>query len=1013
MSEDKTKPSLSETIVAKIENVHSIVKLIPGVIGTLFLILEDFKSKPIALFGGIALICLTILWFAFRRIIRERSAREPVVGLESLAKPSAYIRGLLPFEQRDNLLGRDEERKQINTIINSDDFTFGYLSGEAGCGKTSFIRSIIIEEVQKSDMFPVSVKTLNGHLIMAINQVVLRQIETSRTGAGLEENIQLLSIKVRKPIIVVIDQFEEFFIGIRSADERKLIIKQLATILRKDELSVKMLICLRKEFVDDLQEFYPEINQPTDRRFSLRLKNFDVSLAKIILSSIVQIDRLRFSDQLCSELINDLAREGYVRPVEFQIVTKSLLDSKIYDYKRYQSSGKANGILAAYIQEIIHPRDNSPSELDRQITRTILKLLCDDKNDTRRAIGSSRSELQNAVRSTIERSSQKDFIINAEDFRIRFDVSLGNLVKQYVVKYEDDNKINLLHDYLVSAIRLATADIETTQEQANRMLDKYLQEQKMDSKLTIPRKHYKFIRQHASESAKDDFVGVQILKRTRRAIQFYNVLFGTACLALVTALFPPRIEQSRTSLFVRSNTEWAHDRHRKIVIARTPDTLFVWANNKQFELLERLPNVLMTALSYEAKWLMVTDSVNTYILRNDSNTSFTKIITIRDAPLSRNIYNEGFYGFSKDETQFFLIGRSGGLYVLDLTTANGNPKPLIENFTKTSLPYFPPEFHISPGESFFYGRRHDMKGKHNSFFILPRKNLKPSNLTELDIPEISEFGHPNIPFSFSDNDSLISYIDKGRLYCLNLYKFMRDSLTLSEPILICDSIDDYVQPAFSPDSKWIFASSGVACAIHLGEKSVFLLDDYVATDAPLTGSLFFFSKEGRYCSFTDKYRNLYVVEIKNISNNNLPLKPILLTDDANFDFSFPMTHFSPESFALIATSTSGYVYYRMIDAAAPLKQIAYYGNADININWARDGRVYTFSNNKVHYGFPSDELKLVDVALATQIVDIFNSDDASKLFIVSKNELCFVRRELYLWNVIPIKVYVWPEIVRG
>src|SRR5205085_6922946 len=100
----------------------------------------------------------------------------------------------------------------------------------------------------------------------------------------------------------------------------------LGATITKEDSRVSILLVIRKDFVDDLQDFAPHVPQPTDRRFSHRLRNWNCDQALAVLRVAVRHDQTGFADNLVDELVEDLTSRGEVRPVELQVVASQMRD---------------------------------------------------------------------------------------------------------------------------------------------------------------------------------------------------------------------------------------------------------------------------------------------------------------------------------------------------------------------------------------------------------------------------------------------------------------------------------------------------------------------------------------------------------------------------------------------------------------------------------------------------------------------------------------------------------------
>ena len=98
------------------------------------------------------LIYVPMSYYTDRMLWRRRQRQKvPPVHLEPTSK--AFLRGLLPFEKGEALLGRDGDLRQVLAKVTSSEFRFSYISGEAGSGKTSLLRAGLLSEAEKAGLW--------------------------------------------------------------------------------------------------------------------------------------------------------------------------------------------------------------------------------------------------------------------------------------------------------------------------------------------------------------------------------------------------------------------------------------------------------------------------------------------------------------------------------------------------------------------------------------------------------------------------------------------------------------------------------------------------------------------------------------------------------------------------------------------------------------------------------------------------------------------------------------------
>src|ERR1700728_4360414 len=74
---------------------------------------------------------------------------KPPVPPPSARNGGTYLRGLLPFETGEALLGRDQEIGRLLTMVRSSEFRFGYVTGQPGCGKTTILRAGLVAALEQ------------------------------------------------------------------------------------------------------------------------------------------------------------------------------------------------------------------------------------------------------------------------------------------------------------------------------------------------------------------------------------------------------------------------------------------------------------------------------------------------------------------------------------------------------------------------------------------------------------------------------------------------------------------------------------------------------------------------------------------------------------------------------------------------------------------------------------------------------------------------------------------------
>jgi len=178
---------------------------------------------------------------------------------ESIFSPAekSGIKGLRPFEFEDAeifvRLQRNDILKESLEAITYKDFRFGILCGESGCGKTSFLRAGILPRLpEKNSSYEcVYIKFTERNPIDSIPEALKRNDEDFLT--------LLKNASESKTLVMLFDQFEQFFVHFKTQEQRKPFIDELVRWYQA-ALPVKILISIRADFFDKLIELQKAID---------------------------------------------------------------------------------------------------------------------------------------------------------------------------------------------------------------------------------------------------------------------------------------------------------------------------------------------------------------------------------------------------------------------------------------------------------------------------------------------------------------------------------------------------------------------------------------------------------------------------------------------------------------------------------------------------------------------------------------------------------------------------------
>ncbi len=312
---DEDVDQLSKATLNALTRVGAIIAAIGAIAAGLAVVLGLFfvkeTAQQVAYATAILLAVSSAALFYFQR---QRAARHQIrEALEPLT-PTASLRGLLPFEEGDELPGRRRDIQDLYTLIANTTFRFGVLWGEAGCGKTSLLRAGLVPTLRKNGFLPLYLPKPTKEPRDAIRAVWVKE---STDGADQpDKDIKTLlrqtAPKVKK-VVVIFDQFEEFFLINRTPRSRAGFNKWLGECVADDGLPVVFLLSIRDDFFAQLQNLGPAIPEPTSRSTTYQLQNFDTDQAKRIFSAAAKSDALPLEPTLVEAVVlnnQDIVRIG-------------------------------------------------------------------------------------------------------------------------------------------------------------------------------------------------------------------------------------------------------------------------------------------------------------------------------------------------------------------------------------------------------------------------------------------------------------------------------------------------------------------------------------------------------------------------------------------------------------------------------------------------------------------------------------------------------------------------------
>ncbi len=415
---------------------------------------------------------VTIL-FITTLVIAVRQKKPVVVPPTGRNTP---VKGLRPFQFRDaelfTRLQREDALQVCLANVTDSEFRMGILSGESGAGKTSFLQAGLWPRLLEQNYRCVYVKVTDLHPMEAIRRAIHEQLNIpfeELQQSTLLEISGMIREKKMHPLVLILDQFEQVFVHLRTQKERKPLLKIFADWYQnKNEQSTKVLLCMRDDYVAKVLDF----QQPMD--FSLSpvnnflLKKMEPYQAKEIFRVIAEAEGLDFDEGFVeslthAELLNK--DDGLVSPVDVQIYAWMIRGQKgtgkaAFDRKTYQEMGGIEGLLERFLKDTLVTRETHAKQ--EYALKVILALIDLDRN-TR--VGVLNVE---QLKEKITDVDKKE-VENAVLWLAKSDVRLITFVKERE-GYE------LAHERIIPAVRRLAGKTLSRAEQANQLLDRRVNE---------------------------------------------------------------------------------------------------------------------------------------------------------------------------------------------------------------------------------------------------------------------------------------------------------------------------------------------------------------------------------------------------------------------------------------------------------------------------------------------------------------------------------------------------------
>ncbi|MBD2113753.1 MULTISPECIES: WD40 repeat domain-containing protein [Cyanophyceae] len=358
--------------------------------------------------------------------------------------------------------GRRQDVSRLVTRLEQDEFVLTVVYGPSGVGKSSLIEAGLVPTLEQQrfggrQVVPVRLRSYGNwveEVLGAMPRPAALAESAGENAADLETlllNLLRQQTQVNRVIVLIFDQFEEFFFACDQPAERLRFYNFLGDCLAMPY--IKVVLSLREDYTHYLLECNRLTdlaiidNNILDKKWIYYLGNFSPDDAKGVIDDLTQPTPYAPAPDLVERVVSDLAAEaGEVRPIELQIVGSQLQAEGIATLADYQGWPHSRAsIKAALVQQYLNDvvRDCGPMA-HQKLANLVLYLLTDERG-TRPL--KTQTELLNDLHTFTNHTE-----VDAEAFGLVLQIlTQSGLVVQ--VPNAPDDRYQLVHDYLAAFLR--------------------------------------------------------------------------------------------------------------------------------------------------------------------------------------------------------------------------------------------------------------------------------------------------------------------------------------------------------------------------------------------------------------------------------------------------------------------------------------------------------------------------------------------------------------------------------
>ena len=245
---------------------------------------------------------------------------------------------------REYFFGRDRETRTLLADVLVSRLVV--LFAPTGTGKTSLINAGVRPQLEELGYRTYFVRVSKDPTRSIREELQRDAVLPPLPTRALAYQLGWVARKLRKPIVVFLDQFEEFFIY-QLEHDRPAAEKFMSEVVKaRENKKVHLVFSMREEFFVDMDVFRDRIPTIFHNDSNLRLRWFEHEQARAAIVGPATVAGYEIDPALADRLVLDLVENGRVEPAQLQIVCHTLWAKSggQPDMQRYRELGGGDGV---------------------------------------------------------------------------------------------------------------------------------------------------------------------------------------------------------------------------------------------------------------------------------------------------------------------------------------------------------------------------------------------------------------------------------------------------------------------------------------------------------------------------------------------------------------------------------------------------------------------------------------------------------------------------------------------